>query len=248
MLTDSPDTSTAFARLLTDSQAKLYAFVFAQVPDAHQAHDVFQETNRVLWEQAASFDHAREFLPWAFAVARNQIRAARQKARRDRLAFDDDTVARIADRMSTRAQALDDLRRQFPRRRQNQPAHRLRRRALGRLDHLRHQRQAEGKGLAGAGLGKAHHIAPLHRHRDGPGLDRGRIAQPHLGQPRLEVLGQAHIVEIAHIYPSRRADPRSRRMSFGAAHIAPPASGFRRKASRKGPVASLRRSGVCTHA
>ena len=108
MLTDSPDTSTAFARLLTDSQAKLYAFVFAQVPDAHQANDVFQETNRVLWEQAASFDHAREFLPWAFAVARNQIRAARQKARRDRLAFDDDTVARIADRMSTRAQALDE--------------------------------------------------------------------------------------------------------------------------------------------
>jgi RNA polymerase sigma-70 factor (ECF subfamily) len=108
MLTDTHFASNSFARLLTSSQAQLYAFVFAQIADAHEAHDVFQETNRVLWEQADQFDAKRDFLPWAFAIARNQVRAARQRTRRDRLAFDDDTVQRIADRMSERAENLDD--------------------------------------------------------------------------------------------------------------------------------------------
>lgn len=106
--THTPSAPNAFARLLTDSQAKLYAFVFAQMADPHGAHDVFQETNRVLWEQAANFDSSRDFLPWAFAIARNQVRAARQRTKRDRLCFDDQTVDRIADRMSARAEQLDE--------------------------------------------------------------------------------------------------------------------------------------------
>ena len=35
-------------------------------------------------------------------------------------------------------------------------------------------RQREGSGLAGAGLGQAQYIAPLHNRRDRPGLDRRR--------------------------------------------------------------------------
>lgn len=106
--TQTATPSEAFARLLTANQARIYAFVFALVADPHLAHDVFQDTNRVLWEQNRSFDPEREFLPWALAIARNQVRAARQRCRRDRLTFDENIVNRIADRMSARAQHLDD--------------------------------------------------------------------------------------------------------------------------------------------
>lgn len=108
MTTPTSAPSEAFARLLTTHQARLYAFVFALVADPHLAHDIFQETNRVLWEQASVFDPQREFLPWAFQVARNQVRAARKRAQRDRLTFDENIADRIADRMSARAKDLDD--------------------------------------------------------------------------------------------------------------------------------------------
>ncbi|MCA8941665.1 MAG: sigma-70 family RNA polymerase sigma factor, partial [Planctomycetes bacterium] len=50
----------------------------------------------------------REFLPWAFAIARNQARAARQARQRERLAFDQDVVDRVADRAAERAAVTDD--------------------------------------------------------------------------------------------------------------------------------------------
>ena len=102
----STEPKTAFALALTAHQAQLYAFVFAQVADPHLAHDVFQETNRVLWEEAKSFDASRAFLPWAIAIARNQVRAARQRQRRDRLRFGESTLERIADRMTARVEHL----------------------------------------------------------------------------------------------------------------------------------------------
>jgi len=108
MTTQTSLPSEAFARLLTANQSRIYAFVFALVAEPHLAHDVFQETNRVLWEEAQSFDPQRDFLPWAFAIARNQVRAARQRSHRDRLHFDEDIVDRIADKMSARAENLDD--------------------------------------------------------------------------------------------------------------------------------------------
>lgn len=89
-------------------QSRLWAFVFSVVAEPHAAADVFQETNRVLWEKAGQFDEGREFLPWAFAIARNQARAARQARQRERLAFDSDVVERIADRAAERAESIDE--------------------------------------------------------------------------------------------------------------------------------------------
>jgi len=108
-MTENPSTyPDAFARLLTRHQSQLHAFVFALVGDGHTAHDVFQEANRVLWEQARDYDPELPFLPWAFAIARNQVRAARQRRRRDRLDFGEDVEERLAERMIARADRHDD--------------------------------------------------------------------------------------------------------------------------------------------
>lgn len=107
MAPHTPDTE-AFAQLLTRHQSRLYAFVFSNVSDAQLAHDVFQDTNRVLWEKADEFDHSRDFMPWAFAIARVQARAARQRLGRDRLAFDEDVVTQLVDRAEELAERHDD--------------------------------------------------------------------------------------------------------------------------------------------
>jgi len=93
--------------LLAEHQSRLYAFVFTLVGDAHLAHDVLQETNRVLLETSERFDGAREFLPWALTVAKNQVRTARQGKARGRISFDEDVIARLADRAVERAEQQD---------------------------------------------------------------------------------------------------------------------------------------------
>ncbi len=106
-MTRSKVQPTSLSSLLAEHQSRLYAFVFTLVGDAHQAHDVLQETNRVLLETVEQFDSERAFLPWAFTVAKNQVRTARQSKARSRLAFDEDVVARLADRASERAEQHD---------------------------------------------------------------------------------------------------------------------------------------------
>ncbi len=97
-----------FARLLTEHQSRLYAFVYTLVGDADTARDVLQETNRVLWMEADSFDLDRGFLPWAFAIARNQVRSQRKRSSRSRLEFDEDVVAQLADRAQAETEQHGD--------------------------------------------------------------------------------------------------------------------------------------------
>lgn len=97
-----------FVKLLTSHQSRLYAFIHAQLADADLARDVFQETNLVLWRKATKYDAARPFLPWAFGIARNQVRAARTRAGRNRLLFSEEAVQRIADAAEATAEHHDD--------------------------------------------------------------------------------------------------------------------------------------------
>lgn len=84
-----------FVQLLTQNQSRIYGFIFKLLGSPNQVADVFQETNMVLWRKRSEFDFSHEFLPWAFAIARNQIRAAWQKQGRDRLQFSDETMELI---------------------------------------------------------------------------------------------------------------------------------------------------------
>lgn len=76
-----------FEALLAESQPRIYAFIYSLVGNAEFAVEVFQETNLVLVQKAADFDHSRPFIPWAFGIAKNQIRAAVQKSKRERMVF-----------------------------------------------------------------------------------------------------------------------------------------------------------------
>ena len=88
----SAQTTSRYVELLTSSQGRLFAYIYSLTGDPEQTHDVLQETNRKLWLLMDEYDPRREFLPWAFKVGFNQVRAARKKVSRDRLVFQEDST------------------------------------------------------------------------------------------------------------------------------------------------------------
>jgi RNA polymerase sigma-70 factor, ECF subfamily len=104
---DSSAHSDEFVVLITGVQARLYAYVLSLLGDPHQAADVVQETNLVLWRKANEYTPGTEFAAWACRVAHFQVLAFRQKMGRDRLVFDDLLLADLAERAAGRSDTFD---------------------------------------------------------------------------------------------------------------------------------------------
>jgi RNA polymerase sigma-70 factor (ECF subfamily) len=74
--------SEDLARLWTEAQPIVSAFILSVIPDFHQAEDVLQQVAVVLVREFHQFDASRPFLPWALGIARNRIlRSRRDMAR-----------------------------------------------------------------------------------------------------------------------------------------------------------------------
>jgi len=83
-----------FLRLYAEHEVALHTFVRSLVPTLQEASEVMQEVIVALWQ---GFSSAEEFRPWAFGVARNQVRMHLRTRMRDRHVFDDELVNRLAD-------------------------------------------------------------------------------------------------------------------------------------------------------
>lgn len=93
------DSEERFVTSLTESQSKLYAYVFSLVGDHARAADIVQETNLVLWRKRDEFEHGRAFIAWAIGIARMQVLANLRDRKRDRLLLD----AELAEQVSAEA-------------------------------------------------------------------------------------------------------------------------------------------------
>ena len=87
-----------FVQRLTDRQNELFGYLFAMLGDLHEAREVLQETNLVLWRKMAEFVEGTEFGAWARKIAYFQTLARVRDRRRDRLLFDEDLLKQIAAR------------------------------------------------------------------------------------------------------------------------------------------------------
>jgi RNA polymerase sigma-70 factor, ECF subfamily len=112
-----------FVLLITDVQARLYAYVLSLLGDPHQAADTLQETNLVLWRKSAEYTEGTDFVAWARRTAYFQVLAFRKKVGREHLIFDDLIVAELASQaadrsetFSTRLNALNDCMKRLPER------------------------------------------------------------------------------------------------------------------------------------
>jgi RNA polymerase sigma-70 factor len=93
-----------FLRCFAQERDRVFAYVQSLLPHRADAEDVFQRCSIVLWRKFEDFDPDREFLPWACGVAFYEVRNFLRVAARDRLQFDEDLIAQLAERR------LDSLR------------------------------------------------------------------------------------------------------------------------------------------
>ena len=88
--------SEQLARLWTESQPVVAAFVLSVIPDFHQAEDVLQQVAVVLVREYERFDASKPFLPWALGIARNMaLKSRRDVARRSKLVLSDTVIDQI---------------------------------------------------------------------------------------------------------------------------------------------------------
>jgi len=82
---------------LVRAQPRLFAYALTLLPDLDAAHDVLQQANCKLLENAEKFEANREFLPWACGAIRNEVLAYYRDRSRDKHVFSIDFVSRIAE-------------------------------------------------------------------------------------------------------------------------------------------------------
>jgi len=86
-------------------------FVRTLLPSRDDARDVMQEVAVLLWQKFEELNHPSEFRPWAFKVARFKALAWTRDRMRDRLVFDEDVLALLADEVEDHADDYEAERR-----------------------------------------------------------------------------------------------------------------------------------------
>ena len=114
--------------------------------------------------------------------------------------------------LGDRAEHLGDLDRQLPGRYEHQSQ---RSSGLGPLDDAREHRNTEGERLAGPGAGSPAHVAPVHRHGDGGGLDLERLGEPGGGQTVVDPRRHAELGEAGGCLDGRQDGDRRQRGRSG---------------------------------
>ena len=102
------ETTGDFVQRMIGVQSRLYALIMSLVHNPEQAADVLQQTNLVMWQKSDQFELGTNFSAWAFRIARYQVMAHRQRQRRDRHVYDDETIAAVAAEFEERPALLDD--------------------------------------------------------------------------------------------------------------------------------------------
>jgi RNA polymerase sigma-70 factor, ECF subfamily len=89
--------------LMTQHQRRIFGYIYALVPNRHDAEDLLQETSLVVCEKFDQFKVGTDFVAWACQIAYWRIRYSRQKFARSKVVFDQellDAVAQTATRMT----------------------------------------------------------------------------------------------------------------------------------------------------
>ena len=67
---------------LAEFQGKLYSFIRSLHSFPHEVDDIVQEANLTIIKKRVDFDNEKDFIPWAYAIARFTWMAYKQKRAR----------------------------------------------------------------------------------------------------------------------------------------------------------------------
>jgi RNA polymerase sigma-70 factor (ECF subfamily) len=98
------DKPKRFMRLFLQSQRRLYGFILASIPNPHDADDLLQETNAVMWEKfdefSAAGDPTTDFAAWGMKIARYKVLQHIDRRGRTATPFAPQTLTLIGDTMA----------------------------------------------------------------------------------------------------------------------------------------------------
>jgi RNA polymerase sigma-70 factor, ECF subfamily len=94
--------------LMTRHQRQIFSYIYALVPNRHDAEDLLQEASVVICEKFNEFEEGTDFVAWACQIAYWRIRYSRQKYARSKVVFDQQIVDAIAQTASEMAEELDE--------------------------------------------------------------------------------------------------------------------------------------------
>jgi RNA polymerase sigma-70 factor (ECF subfamily) len=103
-----------FIRLLAAHSRRLYRYIYALLPDADQAQDVYQEAVMTLWEKFGEYRAEEPFLPWAYRFAYFKVLAYRKKNRRHPVLLEDDVLNLLAEEQAQEDERLEAQLRALP--------------------------------------------------------------------------------------------------------------------------------------
>lgn len=96
-----------FADLLQCHDREILRYIMTFIPRRDDAEEVLQRTAVVLWEKFADYDPDRAFLPWAFRFAYFEVLGFRKQLARDRLIFNEEILASLAETRRSQESELD---------------------------------------------------------------------------------------------------------------------------------------------
>ena len=103
-----------FARLFSRNARRIYGFIMTLVFNHHDAEEVFQNTNVVLWNKFADFQPGSNFFAWASRIAYYEVLSLMKQQRRGRT-FSDEALELLAneavalsDQSTERYEALEE--------------------------------------------------------------------------------------------------------------------------------------------
>jgi RNA polymerase sigma-70 factor, ECF subfamily len=103
-----------FARLFSRNARRIYGFIMTLVFNHHDAEEVFQNTNVVLWNKFADFQPGSNFFAWASRIAYYEVLSLMKQQRRSRTISDESLellaheATALSDKSSERYEALQE--------------------------------------------------------------------------------------------------------------------------------------------
>ena len=103
------DETQDFVKELTKHQSSLRAFIVSLIPGSSDVEDVLQDTNVVLWKKMEEFTPDTNFTAWAFAIARNTVKAQHRKNKRNQApALNDEIILAVCETWYQRDPAVSN--------------------------------------------------------------------------------------------------------------------------------------------
>jgi RNA polymerase sigma-70 factor len=103
-----------FARVFSRNARRIYGFIMTLVFNHHDAEEVFQNTNVILWNKFADFEPGSNFFAWASRIAYYEVLSLMKQKRRARTISDEslellaNEATAIAQSSSARFDALEE--------------------------------------------------------------------------------------------------------------------------------------------